>query len=160
LPKSGEIPVSGADEASTIGNEVNKMPLRLLLAVAICQLALLYSPAAAVAGDEASIRLMRAEAIEQSAHGRIDDALVSFNNAIKMAEQDFGKDSSYVADLCFDAGLAALKADQYGKAEECLQRAVSLNPNSVEARLKLAELYKKRARLADAKEQIKRVLQR
>lgn len=133
---------------------------RLLLAVAFCQLALLCSPAAAVAGDEATIRSIRAEAIEYSAHGHIEDALSSFDNAVRMAEQVYGKESSYVADLCFDEGLAALKADQYKKAEQCLQRAVAVTPNAVEARLKLAELYKKRGMMSDAKQQVQRVLQR
>jgi tetratricopeptide (TPR) repeat protein len=136
------------------------MLIRLLLAVAFCQLALLCSPQHAFASEESSIRMMRATAIENSAHGRVEDALNSFDTAIHLAEQAYGRDSTYVADICFDAGLAALKADQYKKAEQCLSRAVQLNPNSVEARLKLAELYKKRGMMQDAKQQLSRVIQR
>lgn len=136
------------------------MLFRLLVAVACCQLVLLCSSAKVFAGEEASIRMMRATAIEYTSRGRIDEALGSFDSAIRLAEQAYGHDSTYVADICFDAGLAALRADQYQKAEQCLSRAVSLNPNSVEARLKLAELYKKRAKINEAKQQLQRVLQR
>jgi colicin import membrane protein len=160
LPKPGKFLFLWQPPPLQLGIGVNKMRSRLLLAVAFCQLVLLCSPAAVFAGDESTIRLIRAEAIQHSAHGRIEDALSSFDNAIRMAEQIYGKDSTYVADLCFDAGLAALRADQYKKAEQCLQRAVSVTPNCVEARLKLAELYKKRGMMNDAKQQVQRVLQR
>lgn len=133
---------------------------RLLLGLLICQFALLCSSARALASEEANVRQLRAMAVEVSARGKVDDALNYFDSAIAQAEKAFGRDSSYVAEIYFDAGLVALRGDRYEKASKCLSRAVELNPNSPAARLRLAELYKKRGNLVAAKEHIQKVLDR
>jgi tetratricopeptide (TPR) repeat protein len=128
----------------------------LILPIAL-QLASL--PAAqAGSSDVASVRSMRASAMQHCAQGDVELGLKTFEDAIRLAEKTFGKDSTYVADLCFDAGMAALKTDHYQKAEDCLTKSISVNPNSNEARLKLAEYYRLKGRLGDAKQQIGKVL--
>src|ERR1700722_6634740 len=110
---------------------------RTLVALIILQLSSL--PAAqAGSSDVASIRSMRASAMQHCAQGEVDLGLKTFEDAIRRAENTFGKDSTYVGDLCFGAGMAATKSDRYQKAEDCLTKAVTVNPNSGEARLKLA----------------------
>jgi hypothetical protein len=135
------------------------MLMRLLLAVFCCSV-LLCSPAYSSGSEESEIRQLRALGIEQSSRGMINEGLASFESAIRLAERAYGSDSTYVAGICFDAGLAALKTDQYQKAKECLERAVKLNPNAVEPRIKLAEFYKKRGMMQSAKEQLARVISR
>lgn len=132
---------------------------RLFLGLLLCKLALACG-SAANASDDANIRQLRAMAVENSARGNVDGALSHFDSAIRQAERTFGAESAYVGDIYFDAGLIALRADRYKEAGRCLNRAVELNPNSVQARLKLAEYYKKRGQYPEAKQQMRKVLSR
>lgn len=132
---------------------------RLFLSVLFYQVLAQCGPAYALT-DESNIRQMRALAVANSARGDIEGALNSFDSAIQLAEHSYGQDSMFVAEVYFDAGLTALRADRYQRAEQCLTKAVQLNPNSIQARLVLAECYKKRGQMAAAKRQVRTVLEK
>ncbi len=44
----------------------------------------------------------------------------------------------------YEMGLAWIGLKEYGKAEECLERAIGLNPGFIHAYIDLAELYAQR----------------
>jgi tetratricopeptide (TPR) repeat protein len=131
---------------------------RILLGLSVLQALAITGVSATESSDVANIRTMRVNALQLCATGQVDDGLHVFENAIGLAEKTFGKESSYVADLCFDAGVAALRTDRYPKAEHCLAKAVALKPNGTEARLKLAEYYRIKGKYNEAKTQLSKVL--
>ena len=133
---------------------------KFIIGLVVSQLAVgLNAGAVCAAPSEAdSIRQLRSMGLESCARGDWDAGLNSFEGAIRMAEKAYGHDSTSVAEICFEAGVSALKGDRYQKAEDCLIKAVKINPNAIEARLKLAEYYKVRGRLSDAKQHIQKVL--
>lgn len=89
---------------------------------------------------------LRGLAFEQYVLGHGDQALSLFRKAVDNARKEFGEESSFVGDLYFEMGTLALDDGKFVHAEEFLSEAVKHNPNSVMARLKLAQLYETRSK--------------
>lgn len=115
-------------------------------------------PALALPTDAETVKSMQALALESCARCDVETGLKTFRSAIMLAEKTFGKDSSYVSDLYYEAGVAAMKTSNYREAEDLLNKAVSVNPNACEAHLTLAEYYRLHGKLDSAKKEVRQVL--
>lgn len=135
------------------------MSKRLLVSVLALQLLSSVTPAFAL-NEVDDIRRFRQSALELRARGDMDACFAAYNQAADRATRVFGPESTYVADIYFEEGMTAFRTDQYEIASKCLQKAVEINPNSSEARLKLAELDALTGRYDSAKTQIQKVLAR
>lgn len=108
--------------------------------------------------DMDGVRSLRSLALEQHMRGESDTAMSTYDNALKMATDLFGKNSTYVAEILYEQAIVALACKRYSKAEDCLQDALQINPNSMCARLKLAEYLKLKGRTQEARQQASKVL--
>lgn len=107
-----------------------------------------------------SLKVLRAEALENRLRGMNDQALDAYERAVDIARREFGENSTYVADIYFDMGSIALQASKFERAENYLNSAVKVNPYSVAARVKLAELLRVRGRPEDAARQAQQALKK
>lgn len=140
------------------------MTKKFVVAMLICQLMTGFSGVAR-ASELDDINAARQSAMQLRGRGCLDACFKKYDEAADRASRAFGDRSSFVADIYFEEGLTALKADYYKVASRSLSRAVDINPNSAEARLKLAELCllssqdgKSSERLTMAKDHVRRVL--
>jgi tetratricopeptide (TPR) repeat protein len=108
--------------------------------------------------DMDGVRSLRSLALEQHMRGESDTAMSTYDNALKMATDLFGKKSTYVSEILYEQAVVALACKRYPKAEECLQSSLEINPNSISARLKLAEYLKLKGRTQEARQQARKVL--
>ncbi len=133
---------------------------RAIIALLACQVALAWDAAARAKApsDIDSIRSLRNDAIEMYLRGNADSAMDMYEDCLRMALKAYGANSIYVADLYFDEGVIALNSSKFPKAEECLTQAVRLNPNSVTARVKLAEVLKVRGKTGEAIQQAQKAI--
>lgn len=138
------------------------MQTKALVAAVI--LVSVFAPKALAAGfSEASIadndpRELRLAAFQKYLEGDFEGAGVAYTRAIEVAEAAYGKDSTFVADLCYDVGTISLEDGQFQTAEKYLQRAVKQKPNSVMARVKYADLLTMRGNTGEAFTQIQQAL--
>lgn len=92
------------------------------------------------AADGKSTRKLRAQALEYVNAGNIQQAIVTYDTAIKAASIEFGKESTYVGELYFEEGNLARKNGAAELAKKCYEKAVNYRPADVSARVQLAEL--------------------
>lgn len=76
--------------------------------------------------------------------GQFDRSIPLYERATAIAIRQYGDDSQVVADMYFNLGAVALEASEYQKAENALNQSVRINPSSVMARVKLAEILRLR----------------
>jgi len=103
-------------------------------------------------------RELRLAAFQKYLEGDLPGASDLYRRAIQAGETAYGKDSTFVADLCYEVGTIALEDGQFQNAENYLKKAVSKKPNSVMARVKYADLLTMRGNTTDAFAQIQEAL--
>ncbi len=139
--------------------------MRVSALVALTTLALCLFSAPAKAGgfptanpSQYDPRELRLLAFQKYLEGSFEESRNLYMQAITAAENEYGKDSSFVADLCYEVGSISLEDGQFHTAEKFLKKAVEQKPNSVMARVKYAELLKRRKMDGDAFVQIQQAL--
>ncbi len=140
-------------------------PSRVSALVALTILALCLFSAPADAGgfptanpSQYDPRELRLLAFQKYLEGSFEESRNLYLQAINAAENEYGKDSSFVADLCYEVGSISLEDGQFHTAEKFLKKAVDQKPNSIMARVKYAELLKRRKMTGDAFVQIQQAL--
>lgn len=103
-------------------------------------------------------RSLREVAFEHYIDNDPNTALDFYQKAVDRAIKDYGADSTFVGDLYFEMGVLAFDAGWFQKAETYLTKAVQQNPNSIVAKVKLAELLEVRDRPDLALNQIQSAL--
>ncbi|MBA3994239.1 MAG: hypothetical protein C0469_11995 [Cyanobacteria bacterium DS2.3.42] len=132
-------------------------------AVLICLLASLGSKASAdnrmmMTGDDPyNLRVL---AFQCYIEGQTESALETYQRAVKRAIEEYGDDSTIVADIYFEMGSLAFDAGKENTAESWLNESLKRNPNSEMARIKLAEIYRVRAKHDQALAQIQACLKK
>lgn len=106
----------------------------------------LAAPAANVSnpGETDDPKTLRSIAFKSYLDKNFDEALVFYQRAVNSAIKTYGTDSTFVADLYYEMGALSLESGKFQTAQGWLQKAVAQNPNSVMARVKLAELLQVR----------------
>jgi len=113
----------------------------------------------ATAGPGENPVQLRFAAMDAILHGNNKDALDLYETAIQEASQQYGDTSTFLADLYYEAGTAALDSSQFPVAERYLTLAVKINPYSTMAKIKLAELYRLQERPDEASKQFRQAVQ-
>lgn len=108
--------------------------------------------------QETDPRELRLSAFQKYLEGDLPGASELYRRAITAGESAYGKDSTFVADLCYEVGTISLEDGQFQNAETFLKKAVAKKPNSVMARVKYADLLTMRGNTAGAFEQIQAAL--
>ena len=125
---------------------------------------LLATALSSPAGAENSvdrIRQLRSSAVDAQMAGNFEGAIESYERAISLAQKEYGRKSTYVAEIYYDEALALLSNStnvQYARAEQCLNKALQINPNAVGVRLKLAELLHLKNQTQEARQHAHKVL--
>lgn len=139
-------------------------PMHTKALVAAVILVSVFAPKALAAGvSDAAVaendpRELRLAAFQKYLEGDFEGASVIYARAIGVAEATYGKDSTFVADLCYEVGTISLEDGQFQTAEKYLKRAVKQKPNSVMARVKYADLMTMRGNTGEAFIQIQQAL--
>lgn len=71
-------------------------------------------------------------------------ALDFYQKAIDKSVKDYGANATYTGELYLEASTVALQMSKFNLAENYLTKAVSINPNSLVARMRLATLLRLR----------------
>lgn len=103
---------------------------------------------------------LRVLAFQCYIEGQTESALETYQRAVKRAIEEYGNDSTIVADIYFEMGSLAFDAGKENTAESWLNESLKRNPNSEMARIKLAEIYRVRAKHDQALSQIQTCLKR
>jgi tetratricopeptide (TPR) repeat protein len=111
-------------------------------------------------GDSNDPKALRSIAFKSYLDKNPDEALVFYQKAVNSAIKTYGADSTFVADLYYEMGALSLESGKFVTAENWLQKAVAQNPNSVMARVKLAELLQVREKHTEALAQIQAALKK
>lgn len=111
-------------------------------------------------GDSDDPKALRSIAFKSYLDKNPDEALVFYQKAVNSAIKAYGADSTFVADLYYEMGALSLESGKFVTAENWLQKAVAQNPNSVMARVKLAELLQVREKHTEALAQIQAALKK
>ena len=118
-----------------------------------CLLYLSLAPAHAVTNEASFIKEYRVKAVEAQFHNKYDEAIEHYQRAADLASQTYGANSPFLAEIYYDMGVLALTNSKFQNADDWLNTAVKLSPNSSGARLKLAELELVRGRTDEAVKQ-------
>ncbi len=94
-------------------------------------------------GIEDTAQAYRQRAMESCEQHNPDLALELYEKAIEKAKKKYGPDSPYLADLYFEMGSVAKLYGKLPRAQRAFAKAVDCNPNSINARLELASVYRK-----------------
>ncbi len=108
---------------------------------------------------EKSMSLSDPKALKQSAFdaymlGNYDKAKIFYEQAMDQAQKAYGPNSAFLADLYFELGTISLDLSKFTVASHYLPLAVEKKPNSLAARMKLAELYTLTGKEEDARVQL------
>ncbi len=139
-------------------------PLHTKALVAAVILVSVFAPSASAVGfsDSAVVdndpRELRLAAFQKYLEGDFEGAGQVYAQAINAAETQYGKNSTFVADLCYEVGTISLEDGQFQTAEKYLRLAVKQKPNSVMARVKYADLLAMRGNTGEAFNQIQQAL--
>lgn len=134
-----------------------------IFAVCFCLLACLDARANAnnrlmMTGDDPyNLRVL---AFQCYIEGQTESALETYQRAVKRAIEEYGNDSTIVADIYFEMGSLAFDAGKENTAENWLNESLKRNPNSEMCRIKLAEIYRVRSKHDQALTQIQTCLKR
>ncbi len=101
---------------------------------------------------------LRLTALDTLMKGDKHGALDQYEEAIGLANRQFGPDSTFLGDLYYEAGRLYLELDQFNQAEDYLRQAVKINPKNASARLSLARLLDTREKIQDSIGQIREAL--
>jgi tetratricopeptide (TPR) repeat protein len=101
---------------------------------------------------------LREIAFKHYLENKADLSLDFYQKAIEKSTKEYGDGATYTGELYLEASTVALGMSKFSLAENYLNKAVSINPNSVTARLKLAELLKLRQKPEAAHSQIEQAL--
>ncbi len=141
---------------------MRRLPLSIY-ALAICLLAGIGCKASAdnrmlMTGDDPyNLRVL---AFQCYIEGQTESALETYQRAVKRAIEEYGNDSTIVADIYYEMGSLAFDAGKENTAESWLNESLKRNPNSEMARIKLAEIYRVRSKHDQALAQIQTCLKR
>ena len=144
--------------------QIGRFRLERLLSLAATVLvlgsgaALHPTPASASGANCSDPHTLRSMAFEHYLDGETETSLRYYQEGVNQAIKSYGADSTYVADLYYEMGTLAFSASRFETAQTYLQKAVKQNPNSVMARVKLAELFEVRERPDKAFTQIQAAL--
>ena len=89
----------------------------------------------------ANPNFLRQQAFDGYLNGDYEDAAILYKKAIEAGKSQYGENSAFVADLYYELGTMSLEEGNFTRASIYLPKAVNLKPNSVMARVKLADLY-------------------
>ena len=103
---------------------------------------------------------LRVLAFQCYIEGQTESALDTYQRAVKRAIEEYGDDSTIVADIYFEMGSLAFDAGKENTAENWLNESLKRNPNSEMCRIKLSEIYRVRAKHDQALTQIQTCLKR
>ncbi|MCC7528543.1 MAG: tetratricopeptide repeat protein [Candidatus Melainabacteria bacterium] len=103
---------------------------------------------------------LRVLAFQCYIEGQTESALETYQRAVKRAIEEYGDDSTIVADIYYEMGSLAFDAGKENTAESWLNESLKRNPNSEMARIKLAEIYRVRSKHDQALAQIQTCLKR
>ena len=103
-------------------------------------------------------QFFRAQALQNIASGREEDALESYKSAIKVARVQYGSESTYLSELYFEMGNLARSNGQSEIAQNCYKSAVKYRPNDIPARLQLADLERNTKNIREAFDDSKKSL--
>lgn len=129
---------------------------RLLSAIMINLMVISGLPAVAI---DKPISLSDPKSLRQSAfesylQGNYDKAKVYYEQAMDQTQKSYGPNSPFLADLYFELGSISLELSKFTVASHYLPLAVEKKPNSLQARLKLVELYLLTGKEEDARAQL------
>ena len=82
--------------------------------------------------------------------GRLDEALAEFNEELKISPND--------AMTEFFLGDIYLQQDNVEQAQQCLERALAVQPGLVEAEVDMAKAYHRQNKIAEAVQLLKKVI--
>lgn len=85
--------------------------------------------------------LLRQQAFDCYLVGEFEDAADLYKKAIDTGIQQYGQNSAFVADIYYELGTMSLEEGNFSRASRYLPLAVKAKPNSIQARVKLADLY-------------------
>ena len=85
--------------------------------------------------------LLRQQAFDCYLVGEFEDAAELYKKAIDSGIQQYGQNSAFVADIYYELGTMSLEEGNFSRASRYLPLAVKAKPNSIQARVKLADLY-------------------
>lgn len=103
---------------------------------------------------------LRVLAFQCYIEGQTESALETYQRAVKRAIEEYGDDSTIVADIYFEMGSLAFDAGKENTAENWLNESLKRNPNSEMCRIKLSEIYRVRSKHDQALTQIQTCLKR
>jgi hypothetical protein len=129
--------------------------------IATAFLAAGHMPEARGSTDASSVESpaeLRLTALDTVMKGDKHTALDLYEEAIRLANRQFGSDSTFLGDLYYEAGRLYLELDQFNQAEDYLRQAVKINPKNASARLALARLLDTRAKVQESIGQIREAL--
>lgn len=138
--------------------------MQFLAPVAAILTIFLFTPQAIAGGFSSTLvqendpRELRLAAFQKYLEGDFPGASALYERAIAAATAAYGKNSSFVADLCYEVGTISLEDGQFQTAEKYLKLAVQHKPNSVMARVKYADLLAMRGNQEDAFGQIQEAM--
>jgi hypothetical protein len=136
--------------AGALFGRIQRVSLSLTIIFAI------FSNAPTRAAEQSkSTQYYRAQALQNIAAGREEEALDSYKAAIKAATAQYGKDSTYLSELYFEMGNLARSNGQSEIAKSYYQNAVTYRPNDIPARLQLADLERNTKNIREAFEDSK-----
>jgi len=131
-----------------------------IMLATVCVLATQAQAVRAVNLGESDPRVLRSIAFKSYLDKNPDDALNYYQRAVASAIKTYGADSTFVADLYYEMGALSLESGKFQTAQGWLQKAVAQNPNSIMARVKLAELLEVRECHNEALAQIQAALKK
>jgi len=107
-------------------------------------------PVAMYDGNHEEAERLRALGAAAEKESRLKDALANYGEAIKADPRDY--------EACLALGLAAIKAEDYPASLEALHHAVTLSPDSADARYAYAWTLEKREFYQDAANELEKML--
>jgi hypothetical protein len=132
---------------------------RISLSITLIAFGLSTHVPARAAETGKTTQFFRAQALQNIAAGRDEEALDSYKAAIKAARTQYGQDSTYLSELYFEMGNLARSNGQSEIAKNCYKSAVTYRPNDIPARLQLADLERNTKNIREAFEDSKAAFQ-
>ncbi|MBS1991418.1 MAG: hypothetical protein JSS83_12930 [Cyanobacteria bacterium SZAS LIN-3] len=114
--------------------------------------------AAADSSVQESPAQLRLAALDTLMKGDKHNALALYEEAIRLANKQFGEDSTFLGDLYYETGRLYLDLDQFTQADAALKKAVAVNPKNASARLALAKLLDLQEKVQDSIAQTREAL--
>jgi tetratricopeptide (TPR) repeat protein len=127
----------------------------LYLSLAFCLSLCLADKAQATGGE---LQVTKAQAMAAAGSGNYEAAIELYNKVISMSREQYGERAWCLADLYLNLGTVAQESGKFQMAEDAYDAAIAINPNSISARLQMADLLKIRDRPQERKQQILKAL--